>query len=366
MHSLAWSGRTRPGRALSYERCTSSTRISQRCTTCAREWPRGQRIKRDKKQVVCEVRFTLSPEELEKLGEIAGQELSVTNVVVAKDYGGNFEIRFPEDSTLFPGVVPPNSIDAICHTLPEPTEPVGENFRAVVTKCILEVKRYAKEGRFKELTLRVRARHAAALKKQLTEEDIEPQRANENQFIGNYKAKLTKVKAKLVAERTKHQKAQDYIVSQLPTFIYMDDYKAFQGRANLEGLKERLNNKKLDLSEEDETFLMILKLGGLDLDELIKQGESEDQDVIHDRQVDLQDASKTLTNNVADAGARTSTRCSSGPTARFSSQRLRRRTRTLDDPARGSIEGIPVVLLIRSALHARQRRNLRGVCTSAR
>ena len=64
----------------------------------------------------------------------------------------------------------------------------------------------------------------------------------------------------------------------------MDDYKAFQGRANLEGLKERLNNKKLDLSEEDETFLMILKLGGLDLDELIKQGESEDQDVIHDRQ----------------------------------------------------------------------------------
>ena len=264
-----------------------------------REWPRGQRIKRDKKQVVCEVRFTLSPEELEKLGEIAGQELSVANVVVAKDYGGNFEIRFPEDSTLFPGVLPPNLIDAICHTLPEPTEPVGENFRAVVTKCILEVKRYAKEGRFEELTLRVRPRHAAALKKQLTEEDIEPQRANENQFIGNYKAKLTKVKAKLIAERTKHQKAQDYIVSQLPTFIYMDDYKAFQGRANLEGLKERLNNKKLDLSEEDETFLMILKLGGLDLDELIKQGESKDQDVIHDRQVDLQDASKTLTDNVA-------------------------------------------------------------------
>ena len=136
-----------------------------------REWPRGQRTKRDKKQVVCEVRFTLSPEELEKLGEIAGQELSVANVVVAKDYEGNFEIRFPEDSTLFPGVLPPNSIDAICHTLPEPTEPVGENFRAEVTKCILEVKRYAKDGRFEELTLRVRARHAAALKKQLTEEE---------------------------------------------------------------------------------------------------------------------------------------------------------------------------------------------------
>ena len=79
----------------------------------------------------------------------------------------------------------------------------------------------------------------------------------------------------------------------------MDDYKAFQGRANLEGLKERLNNKKLGPSEEDETFLMILKLSGLDLDELIEQGESEDHSVIHDRQIDLQDAATTLTNGVA-------------------------------------------------------------------
>ena len=267
-----------------------------------REWPRGQRTKRNNKQVVCEVRFTLSPEELKKLGEIAGQELSGSDVVVTKDYEGNFEIQSQEHSTLFPGALRPNLIDTICQNLPEPTESVGEHFRAVATKCILEAKRYAKDGRFKELT-RVRARHVAALQKQLTEGNIEPQRANENQFIGDYKAKLTQVKAKLVAEHTKHQKAvekaQDYVLSQLPTFIYMDDYKAFHGRADLEGLKERLTNAKLDLSEEDETFQMILKLGGLDLDELIKQGKSESQDVIHDRQVDLQDSATTLTNGVA-------------------------------------------------------------------
>ena len=264
-----------------------------------REWPRGQRTKRNERQAVCEVRFTLSSEELKKLAEIAGQELSGADIVVTKDYAGNFKIQFLEDPTLFPDAVHPNFIEAICQNLPEPTEPVGENFRAVATKCILEAKQYAKEGRFEELTRRVRARHASALQKQLTKGNIEPQRTNENQFIGDYKAKLTKVKAKLVAESTKHQKAQDYIVSQLPTFIYMDDYKAFQGRANLEGLKERLNNKKLALSEEDETFLMILKLGGLDLDKLIKQGESDKQDVIHDRQIDLQDAAMTLTNGVA-------------------------------------------------------------------
>ena len=263
------------------------------------EWPRGQRTQRNNKQAVCEVRFTLSPEEVKKLAEITGQEVSDENVVVTKDYEGNYEIEFPEDSTLFPSVLHPTSIDGICQNLPEPTEPVGENFRAVATECILEAKQYAKDGRFKELTHRVRPRHAAALKKQLTESNIEPQRANESQFIEDYKAKLTKVKARLVAESTKHQKAHDYIVSQLPTFIYMDDYKAFQGRANLEGLKEHLNNKKLGPSEEDETFLMILKLSGLDLDELIEQGKSEDQNVIHDRQIDLQDAATTLTNGVA-------------------------------------------------------------------
>ena len=72
----------------------------------------------------------------------------------------------------------------------------------------LEAKQYAKDGRFEALTRRVRARHAAALQKQLTEGNIDPQRTNENQFIGDYKEKLTEVKAKLVAERTKHQKGQ--------------------------------------------------------------------------------------------------------------------------------------------------------------
>ena len=263
-----------------------------------REWPRGQRTKRNEKQVVCEVRFTLSPGELKKLGEIAGQELSGAEVVVTKNYAGNFEIQFLEDSTLFPDTLHPNSIDAICQNLPEPTEPVGENFRAVATKCILEAKRYATEGRFKELT-QVRAKHAKALQRRLTEGDNEPQQTSENQFIAEYKTELKKFQANLIAESTKRQKAQDYIVSQLPTFIYMDDYKAFRGRADLESLKERLNNKKLTLSEEDETLLMILKLSSLDLDELIKQGESQEQEVIHDRQVDLQDAAKTLTSDVA-------------------------------------------------------------------
>ena len=92
------------------------------------EWPRGQRTQRNKKQAVCEVRFTLSPEDVKKLGEIAGEELNNANVVVTKDYEGNFEIDFLKDTTFFPSALHPTSIDDICQDLPELTDPVGEDF----------------------------------------------------------------------------------------------------------------------------------------------------------------------------------------------------------------------------------------------
>ena len=263
-----------------------------------REWPRGQRTERNDQQVVCEVHFTLSPEELKTLSEITGQELSSAEVVVTQDYAGNFEVKFPKDPTLFPNALHPNSIDAICQNPPRPTEAVGENFRVASTECVREATQCAREGRFDELAS-IRDRHIAVLEAQLTEGNPEPQHSNENQFIADYTTKLTEVETKLGDELTQDQKAHDSIVSQLPTFIYMDDYKTFHGRADLAGLKERQDNKKLRFSEEDETFLMILRLAGLDLDDLIEQGESDNQDVIHDRQIDLQDSATTLTNNVA-------------------------------------------------------------------
>ena len=263
-----------------------------------REWPRGQRTDRNAKQVVCEVHFALSPEEVKTLTEIAGQDLSAEVVVVTKDYAGNFEIKFPTDPTLFPNALHPNAIDSICQTLLRPTEEVGANFLTVAMKCVQETTQCAREGRFEKLT-NIRDQHVAALQEQFTEGNPEPQHSNENQFIADYTEKLTEIETTLGEELTPYQKVHAIIVSKLPTFIYMDDYKTFHGRADLAGLKERHDNNKLPLSEEDETFLMILQLAGLDLDDLITQGKSKEQDVIHDRQIDLQDAGTTLTNVVA-------------------------------------------------------------------
>ena len=264
-----------------------------------REWPRGQRTDRNEKQVVCEVHFVLSPEELETLTTIAGRELSSDEVVVNKDYAGNFEIQFPKDQTFFPNALHPNSIDSICKNLLGPTEEVGDNFLTVAKQCVQETTQCAREGRFEKLAS-IRDQHVAALRDQFTEGNPEPQHSNEDQFIADYTAKLTEIETTLEEGLTQCQKkVHASIISKLPTFIYMDDYKTFRGRADLVGLKDRQDNKKLRLSEEDETFLMILQLAGLDLDDLIKQGQSNDQDIIHDRQIDLQDAGTTLTNVVA-------------------------------------------------------------------
>jgi predicted ATPase len=97
-----------------------------------------------------------------------------------------------------------------------------------------------------------------------------------------------------------NERAHDYIITRIPTFIYMDDYKRFRGNAHLDTVKQKLaDTKTIPLTEEDETFLMILRLAGLDLDQLVAQGNSRNEDVLHDRQLDLQDAATTLTANVA-------------------------------------------------------------------
>ena len=261
-----------------------------------REWPRGQRTQRNEKQVVCTVRFTLSPEELGELEEIAGQELFSEEVLVTKNYAGDFEFQLPRDSTPFSDFLPQHSINAHFESLPKPTEQVGENFRTVAIESTEKSKQCAYEGRYEDL-VQVCTEHVAALNKHLSEGNIEQE--NEIQFIAEYEQELTNIQAKLSAERTPQQNAQAYIVSQLPTFIYMDDYKTFRGRADLKSLRELRDNDELTLSEEDETFLMILELSGLGLDELIAQGESGDLGVLHERQLGLQDAAKTLTTDVA-------------------------------------------------------------------
>lgn len=259
-----------------------------------REWPRGERREKNTKQVVCEVKFQLDENEKRDLAEFTPEVMTTDIVVVTKDYEGNFEISFPEQQDLFPDRLHPNDVDELCLKLPTPDESVGLQFRESADKCISEVFRLTREGRYTELKAN-QDQHRNLLQEATTPGNPNPQHQNEEQFIGSYSAMLSQICSKIESIPTMHRKAHEYIVGGIPTFIYMDDYREFQGTALLDQVKSRRKNP----NHEDETFLVILKLAGLDLDDLIQKGNSNTQEDKHERQLDLEDGALSLTKDVA-------------------------------------------------------------------
>lgn len=259
-----------------------------------REWPRGERRKKDPNQVVCEVKFKLSQDEKKNLAEYTPESITTDIVVVTKDYQGNFEIRFPEQENLFPDRLHPNDVDELCGKFPAYNDPIGDEFRQSVDRCIAEVVRLTREGRYTELK-DCKNQHRNVLQEARSPNNQQPQYQHEEQFINSYISILSQIYSKIDTIPTMHRRAHEYIVSCIPTFIYMDDYREFQGTALLDQVRGRRNNP----TPEDDTFLMILKLAGLDLDDLVQKGNSNTQEDKHERQYDLDDGARSLTNDVA-------------------------------------------------------------------
>ena len=257
------------------------------------EWPRGHRKKRNDAQVVCAARFELSDEEKEELAKLTDQAIDdLTTIEVTKDYAGRFEVLFP--SNLFPDKLHPNDIDKICASLPALQEAVGASFREKAMELADEARRLAHEGRFTELQ-NLHSQHISVLQEAMSPQNQNPQRQNEQQYINQYQAKLQEIANQLSSAPSIQKKAHEYIVKRLPTFIYMSDYRAFRGSAQLDQVKQRKDRNQL--TEEDKTLLIIMELSGLDLDSEVEKGNQPDRE---QRQYDLDDASATLTNEIAD------------------------------------------------------------------
>lgn len=111
---------------------------------------------------------------------------------------------------------------------------------------------------------------------------------------GRLKAALEDViqKAHITAVR---KKLETEVQNWLPTFIYMDDHKPFQGIAHLDEIKLRKDNNQL--TEEDKTFLTILEMAGIDFDQEFKRATIHDKE---QRMLDMNDASLTLTKQLAE------------------------------------------------------------------
>lgn len=252
------------------------------------EWPRGRRQNRRRDQTVCTAVFVLNSDEIAALSELTDQREPVESVEVSRNYEGQLEVSFPQG--LFPEKLHPNQVDEQCSNIPVATEGVGAEFLKVATKCRDESIRVAHEGRFSEL-LQLQARHGSELEAALVA-DGQPERPQQQEYQRQYGVAIQQLGKKLPSIPSIRQQAHEYVVQRLPRFIYMSDYRTFRGKAQLDQVKHRRDQKKKQLEPDDETFLMLLKLSGLDLDDLVAKGNASDRD---QRQYDLDDGGKTLT-----------------------------------------------------------------------
>ena len=256
------------------------------------EWPRGRRKERNPEQVVCSVRFRFTKDELKELAGITDVPLGTPEIEITKDYNGQFEVNFPNG--LFPNRLHPNAIDKICETLSSLADPVGEAFRKKAISCVEEARRLAHEGRFSDF-VNLKSDHATVLQEAMSPPEQNPQRQHEQTYLNNYFVGIDQINAQLSVEPSIQKQAHEFVIKHIPTFIYMTDYRAFTGSAQLDQVKSRKDRNQL--SDEDKTLLMILKLSGLDLEQEVRKGGENDRE---QRQYDLDDASATLTREISE------------------------------------------------------------------
>jgi len=245
--------------------------------------------------MVVTCRFELEPEEVQELKTITNKDFRFTTIEVSRDYAGRFEVIYPKPD-VFPDKLHPSDIDNICLSIPNVPENVSDGFKKIAEEQRAETKRMADEGRFFELK-DIASTHIKALQQ---EAQTHPQQNSqhhqqEQNFINQYSTKLSEIKSELQKLPSIQKKAHEYIVKCLPTFIYMSDYKAFKGTAQLNQVKERKDQNRL--SEEDKTLLTIMELSGLTLDSEVAKANQVDRE---QRQYDLDDASATLTKEISD------------------------------------------------------------------
>lgn len=261
-----------------------------------RDWPRGDRRNRDGNQVVCAVRFALEAEEQTDLGRIANVPVTSDLVLVTRNYEGDLDFVLDGTQDNISTVPDSPQMQTITENLPVCATPASEGFLEESEACKEEARHLAIAGRVVELS-RLKTAHQERLRRQLSPLSQQVQHRNEARFLKEYLRQVNQMIDALKGEKSPRQRVMAYLESRLPTFIYMDDYIQFKGTADLEEVTTLRDQGKL--SPSDKTFLMLLELAGLDLDSLVTKGRSANPDEIRERQLDLEDGARTLTNLVS-------------------------------------------------------------------
>ena len=256
------------------------------------EWPRVLLREQDIECVVCRAKFKLSNPEKAELAQIASIEKIPDTVEVTRNYAGKLEIHWEEDMLL--NELSPHDLDNALASLPEVLDEFSDHFKAVAQQGLDEARQLASEGKGPEL-LDLSPKYGQLLFEVISSQD--PPHYIEQDFIDRFTSDMPRVVDELTRLLSIQSQLDQYIATHLPTFIYMDDYRAFTGTAQLDEIQARQSSGSL--TEEDRTLLTILSLSNLDLDDLVRLGQgSESERAVRQHIVDA--GSHTLTELLAD------------------------------------------------------------------
>ena len=251
------------------------------------EWPRTHRSEQSVKHKVCEARFRLSDRQKATLAKRFSIEDFPDTVIISRDYDRALEVEVEEE--IFSDRPYLVDVDKFLDSLPRIPSGVSTRFRQRANRCLREATDSASQEDYAKLAGMIEAREEY-LRSALS--PSEPIQEIEIGFINQYRLSIQNLIHELERLSTAQIRGSEYIIKHLPTFIYMDDYRVFNGTAQLNEIQNHRDENSL--TEADQTFLTILELSELDLDELVRLGEGDGEKVTQ-RYYKLDSGTDTLT-----------------------------------------------------------------------
>nr|VFK42921.1 MAG: AAA ATPase domain-containing protein [Candidatus Kentron sp. TC] len=261
-----------------------------------REWPRARRKERSPKQVVIETEFDFNEEERSELAGIHGSAAAITGVRIKKNYKGTFTYTFLPTQPINgndPEWAKSHDIKWVVSVLQEkigsPPADASDHFKGQYGPALEQFIEEVRENGGSRYAIE----HVDNFKSKIAR-FLDPYYPPDQEAIASLNKQLDAAVSELKVDPPLRQ-AIDTVHEWLPTFIYMDDYRIFMGSTHLDQVQQRFHQKKA--TDGDYTIRLIMEQAGLDLEEEVEKGNAQDRE---QRMLDMNDASLTLTREIAD------------------------------------------------------------------
>ncbi len=248
-----------------------------------REWPRGRRKERSLTAPVITAKFTFSPAEIATLSHVDVSCEGLNGIEITKSYDGKYRLSYSPHSVASKR----NGASAnrlLTVAVEKALSKVDPSVRTAATALV---------GGFTE---RLVSTELQAIPTVLAE--IKAHLAAQSEELGDAATvQALSAACDTVASRLGESPwdvSWSLINKWIPTFVYMDDFLAFKGTAFLDQVKQRKDANQLQ--DDDRTIITIMEMAGLDLDQEVQKGGQADRE---QRILDMNDASQTLTNEIA-------------------------------------------------------------------